>query len=106
MRGIDSLRDRVEELEEHDENHEGRIKELEKQMKEANDKLLLVGSGGEGVDGDALSKLLDNLRKECDEKYAGKDALDELRERVEALEKEAKEIGETVGDKKAESGLN
>lgn len=106
LRGIDSLRDRVEELEEHDENHEGRIAELEKQMKDANDKLLLVGSGGDGVDGDALSSLLENLRKECAEKYAAKEDFEDLKGRVEALEREAKELTETVGEKKDESGLN
>jgi len=78
MRGLNGLSERLIELEEVDEGQEDRLKELEKQMKDANDKLLLAGNGN-GVDGDALSQLLDSLRKECDDKYATKDSFEDLK---------------------------
>jgi len=48
--------------------------------------LLAGGSGGDGVDADALTQLLDNLRNEFDEKYTAKDAFNDLVKRVEQLE--------------------
>ncbi len=83
LRGVQSLTDRVEELEDHDQSHDKRITDLEKDLKELNDKVLLGGGGGDGVDGNALASLLDSLRKECDEKYAPRDGYEDLKARVE-----------------------
>jgi len=46
---------------------------------------------GDGPDADALSKLLDSLRKECDEKYAGKCEFDDLLSRLQKLEEIAED---------------
>ena len=87
IRDVPRLKERVIELEDHDENHEERLKQLEQDMKDAQNKLLLAGgSGGDGVDADALTQLLDNLRNEFDEKYTAKDAFNDLVKRVEQLE--------------------
>lgn len=54
----------MKELEEHDENHEERLKELEGITKDMQNKMLFMKPGdGEGFDADALSKLLDNYTK-------------------------------------------
>ena len=106
MRGLNGVSERLNELEDHDEDHDKRIKELEQGLKEANDKLLLAGQGGgDGVDGDALASLLESLRKECDDKYAPKDSFEDLVKRVEQLENDFGDIKETVGESKSESGL-
>ncbi len=84
MRGVSGLLERVNDLEDHDEDHEKRLKELEDGMKDMSNKILLMGGkgDGEGVDGDALAQLLDNLKNELDDKYAKKDAFEDLLERV------------------------
>ena len=87
MRGVSGLMDRVRELEEHDEDHEKRIAELESGFKDLGNKILMLGGkGGDGIDTDALSQLLDNLKSELDDKYASKDAFEDLVGRVEKLE--------------------
>lgn len=78
MRGVSGLVERVADLEDHDEDHEKRLAELESDMKDAKNKLLLAGSGGGDVDGNALAQLLDNLREEFDNKYATKDSMKDL----------------------------
>lgn len=61
MRTINGLKEWVAELEDHDENHEGRLKELENLTKSLENKMLFMKPGdGEGVDTDALSSLLSN----------------------------------------------
>ena len=74
-------------------------------MKDAKDKLLLAGQGGDGVDGDALAQLLDSLRKECGDKYASKDSFDDLMKRVEKLENDYGELSETVGEPSSATNL-
>lgn len=64
IRQFNGLNSRVKELEEHDENHEERLKELEGITKDMQNKMLFMKPGdGEGFDADALSKLLDNYTK-------------------------------------------
>lgn len=83
MRTVNGLNERVKELEEHDENHEERLKELENVIKEVQNKMLfLKSSDGEGIDTDALTKLLEN--------YTSKHEFDDLKGRVEKLEHEYK----------------
>jgi len=96
LRDVPRLKERVMELEEHEESHEERIKQLEQDMKDAQNKLLLSGGGGEGVDTDALSQLLDNLRNEFDEKYTAKEAFNDLVKRVEQLETDRDEHSSTL----------
>lgn len=85
MRTLSGLNERVNELEEHDENHEERLKELENITKELQNKMLFMKpSEGDGFDADAFSKLL--------EQYANKDDMESLKERVEKLEKELDEF--------------
>ncbi len=90
MRGVSGLLERVNDLEDHDEDHEKRLKELEDGMKDMSNKILLMGGkgDGEGVDGDALAQLLDNP------KYAKKDAFEDLLERVQKLEENFGEVSE------------
>ena len=81
---INGLRERVKELEEHDENHEERLKELENLTKELQNKMMFMKPGdGEGFDADAFAKLL--------EQYTNKADFESLKERVEKLEKELDE---------------
>ena len=87
LRTISGLNERVSELEDHDINHGDRINKLEKELKEIQDKMLFMSPGnGDGPDADALSKLLDSLRSECDDKYAGKADMEDLKSRIEKLE--------------------
>lgn len=97
IRDVPRLKERVIELEDHEENHEERIKQLEQEMKDAQNKLLLAGGGsGDGIDTDALTQLLDNLRNEFDEKYTAKDAFNDLVKRVESLETDRDSHAETL----------
>jgi len=57
----------------------------------------LSGSGGDGSEGDgegkkgvldALEILVENLRKECYAMFAGKDEFNDLKDRVESLERD------------------
>lgn len=53
-------------------------------------------NGGEGNDGkpdilDALETLIENLRKECYAKFAPRDEISGLKQRIEILEKEMKD---------------
>jgi len=75
----------VNDLEEHDENHEERLKELENICKDLQNKMLFMKpSDGEGIDTDALSELL--------KQYTTKGDFESLKERVEKLEKELDEF--------------
>lgn len=103
LRGVGSLLERVRELEDHDENHEERIKTLEQEMNDAKNKLLLVGSGGsgEGIDGDALSKMMDNLRDEFGKRFVEKPDHESLKERVEQLEQTSEQHGIDIEELKS-----
>lgn len=89
LRTISGLNERVKELEEHDENHEERLKDLENTIKDVQQKMLFMkpSEGGEGVDMDALSSLLSN--------YTTKDDFNDLLGWVEKLENEVKELDQT-----------
>ena len=56
--------------------------------------MLLKGGDG-GTDLDALSDLLNNLRNEFDDKYATKDSLNDLTDRVAKLEEDYGQLSET-----------
>ena len=87
LRGISGLGERVSELEDHDESHDERIAKLEKEMKEVTDKMMFMKSGNDDApDADVLQKLLESLRKECDEKYSTKDDMEDLKKRLEKCE--------------------
>lgn len=90
---ISGLNERVKTLEEHDENHEDRIASLETQMKDVQNKMMFMQpGGGEGIDTNALEKLLSN--------YTSKDEFKDLLERVEKLEKDVKELDEKTDKNK------
>jgi hypothetical protein len=56
LRTMNGLNSRVFELEEHDENHEGRLKELETTIKDVQNKMLFMKPGdGEGIDTNVLT---------------------------------------------------
>lgn len=85
LRTVNGLNEWVRELEDHDENHEKRLKELETITKEIQNKMMFMKPGdGEGIDTDALSKLLDQ--------YTTKGDFENLKGRVEKLEKELDEF--------------
>ncbi len=89
LRTINGLNERVKELEEHDENHEERLKELENVTKDLQNKMLFMKPGdGEGIDTDALSKLLEGCVQ--------KGEFESFKERVEKLEKEMSETKESL----------
>ena len=52
------------------------------------------GSGGEGIDPNALQALLDSLRKEFEDKFASKDDMEDLKARVEKLEQSVTDLDE------------
>ena len=84
LRMVNGLNERVKEMEEHDENHEERLKELENLTKELQNKMMFMKPGdGEGFDADVFAKLL--------EQYTNKADFESLKERVEKLEKELDE---------------
>lgn len=95
---MSGLRERVSELEDKDEKKEKRIEDLEKQMKDINNRLLLLGNmsggSGEGIDTNALQALLDSLRKEFEDKFASKDEMEDLKARVEKLEHSVSDLDE------------
>ena len=85
MRTLSGLNERVRTLEDHDENHDERIQNLENQMKDVQNKMLFMQPGeGNGIDTNALENLLKN--------YTSKDEFKDLLERVEKLEKDVKEL--------------
>ena len=71
---------------------------------EAENTILLLkslgGSSGSGSDGkpgflDALETLVDNLRRECYDKFAERDDFNNFKKRIDAVEKHLKEVDAT-----------
>ena len=102
LRGISGLGDRVSELEDHEENHEERITKMEKELQEVQDKMMFMKSGdSDAPDADLLTKMLETLRKECDEKYSQKSDMEDLKSRIEKLEKLGEEHQKDIDELKA-----
>ena len=106
---------KLKDLEDKQKEHDSKIKENENNIMLLKS---LSNSGGDGSAGDGESKkgvldaleiLVENLRKECYAMFAGKEEFNDLKERVESLErdndKNKKQIDSNLNDLNKHEGL-
>lgn len=97
QRGVDGLKEKMSEYDEHGERiskNEREIADLKKEIAKANRP---VFQGGDGVDTDAIENMLDNLKKEMALLFVSKEDHKTLEDRVKKLEDDYVTVNETLG---------